>query len=266
MKRSYLIFILVMAFMLGGCAVVDALRAPVDTSAAEAKAAQLEQDLASLKTFIATQIDNIAKLKAYIAEQDGRLAEARAAAESSQSAAAIAVVKGLEAMQATAQASLDHTQHLLEGGQKYLPELQNIVAQERAGIADLKQGGDKVPLWMMLGTLALPFVTPLVGRIPVVGPFLGPVMGAIAKNRWEAYATSEQKAADAQAEAKAKALDYQVDVTHAVLGALTKAQRNDHGIDDLLQIERARQIRDGVHETLQPLVAAREATPSPSVN
>ncbi len=258
MTRLSLIFALAMTLLVSGCAVTDALRTPVDTAAAEAKVAQLDQDLVALRAFIATQTANIDQLKAFIADQTARLVDARKLAEESKSAAALAVVTTLEQMQATAQAGLSHAQQLLAGGEKYLPELQDIVATQHAGLIDLKQGGDRVPLWVMLGTLALPFVPKLAALIPGAGPVLGPIAGQLANSVWQTLSTSHQKTAEAQTEAKAKALDYQVDVTHGILAKLSDPIRKDAGVDDFLQSEKARQIVAGVHDTLKPLVAAAE--------
>jgi hypothetical protein len=214
-----------------GCGFMDTLNRPVEMDQAEKQALAVEQVVIDLKA----QIDTLHR----------QLDAAKAVADATQSEAAKSLVATLLVAAEAAEAAL--------------PQVQAHATQARQIVTEMKEKGPTLPLWAVLSGLALPFVTPLASKIPVVGPALGPVLGMIAKGAWDRYATPKQKAADAENEAKAKALDFQLDVTHGILAALPETVRKDTGVDDLLQIERARQIAAGVHATIQPLVAAREA-------
>jgi len=249
------ILALVVAILLTGCAVSEALNRPVDTTEASAKVAQLDQSLVDLREFIAVQADRLKQAEAYVLDLGTKLEAARLAAEHANSDAARAVVTGLENTLAIAQAGVPRLADALAIAEKQFPQVEAIVKTAHASLDDLKKGngGGAVPLWVMLGTLALPWIPKAAALIPGVGPAVAPLAGVIADSLWTTLATNRQKAADAEALARSAALSHQVAVTHSLVAAAGDKAA------PILKAAKAAQKADGVHATLEPLVAALEA-------
>jgi hypothetical protein len=217
--------LIIISLIFCGCSLLDALRAPVDTTAAEAQVVKLEQTLTELRNH-----------SVWLSDQ---LKEAQVIADKSQSAEAAAAVKQLSGMLTAAQAQI--------------PMVEQMVADGKQTVTTLKESGSTVPLWGVLAGLAVPFVAPLIGQIPVIGPLAAPLLAKIANGAWDAYATKRQKDNEADVAAKAAALAYQVDVTRQLI-SVTDTEKADKILADAKSAQRAA----GVHLVLRQAVAESE--------
>lgn len=221
--RMCALAILAIAVLLvfSGCSVGDFLNRDVDVDHAKAK-------VADLQALLTATTDQLGQIK-------GQLAQAKVALEASGSEQAAKVVATLERSAAYVEQTL--------------PTIQAAVTKAQATVNELEVGG-KVPLWQVLVGAAVPFLLPLAKGIPGVGP----IVGTLGEMAWNAYATAQQRERQAKVEAQAKALPYQVAVTHEALLRLP-----DGVAENLTTAAKREQKVAGVHAVIADEVLKLEA-------
>lgn len=220
--RQFL-FLCCLGLMLGGCSIDWGARVnPAD-------AEKIVQDMR----------DQVATLRAQLAVYDNELTAAKEAVEKSNDANARVLVERLQTAVAAVNAKL--------------PDAERVLADSEENLKRLKESGDGVPWWQVALAVATPIALPLLSGVPVVGPIIAPIAGALANGAFKTLATPAQVRADEQAYARSAALPHQVQVTSALLKAMPPETA-----EPILDLAKKSQQTAGVHTTLRAVVDATE--------